>query len=85
MRSAVWHYHHYTDLKKLKERINYELRFKYEFFGLIPENPYNLKYFVRIFYLCIKYRVKPKWWIYNLKMNLTLRKATKQFIKKHAN
>ena len=80
MRSVVWHYHHYKNLQKLKERINYELKFKYEFFGLIPKNSYNFKYFIRIFYLCIKYKVQPKWWIYNLQINLTLRMATAKFI-----
>ncbi len=84
MRSVVWHYHHYNDLKKFKERINYELHFKYEFFKLVPENQYNLKYFIRMFYLCIKYKAKPKWWIYNIELNFIHRQAIQLFIKNHA-
>lgn len=84
MRSMVWHYHHYSDLEKLKQRVKYELTFKYDFFGLIPENLYNFKYFIRMFYLCLKYKVKPKWWVYNLKLNLAYRKIIMQFIENHA-
>ena len=84
MRARVWHYHHYTNLEKLKYRVFNELYFKYKTFGLIPENIYNFKHFIKIIFFCIKYKVGLNWWIYNLKINLIMRKETIKFIKRYA-
>ena len=70
MRACVWHYHHYTDMAKLRQRIHYTLYFTYKNFGYLIPNPYNFKYFIRIIYLCLKYKIKTKWWIYNINLFL---------------
>jgi len=85
MRASVWHYHHYTNMTKLKQRINYTLYFTYKNFKYLPTNPYNLKHFVKLIYMLIKFRCKLKWWIYNIHINLILRKTTKQFSRHYKN
>jgi rhamnosyltransferase len=78
-RAMVWHYHHYTDSDKLKQRIHQTLHFTYETFAVQRQNPYNLKYFVRLVYLLIKFSVRTKWWTYNLNLFFISRKAHKSF------
>ena len=78
MRAMVWHYHHYTDMSKLRQRINYALFFTNKNFGYITPNPYNFKYFVRLFYMLIKFRCKFKWWVYNFRISFVSYKAHKK-------
>jgi rhamnosyltransferase len=81
MRAKVWHYHHYTDMDILRQRINYTLYFTYKNFGYILPNSYNFKYFIRLIYMLIKYRCEFKWWIYNLKISLVSYRAYKKLRK----
>ncbi len=68
MRARVWHYHHYTDMQKLRHRIHYTLYFTYQTFACIHENPYTVKKFLQMFYKFVKFKIAPKWWFYNIKL-----------------
>ena len=81
MRASVWHYHHYTDMSKLKQRINYTLYFTYKNFKYIAPSPYNFKYFLKLTYMLIKFRSELKWWIYNFKLSFVSYKAYKKYRK----
>jgi rhamnosyltransferase len=81
MRSQVFHYHHYTEIQKLKERIQQTYYFTFKTFNYLRPNPYNFKYFIRTLYLCFKYKVKSKWWIYNFRIFLVSRSVIEKFIK----
>ena len=83
MRARVWHYHHYTDMKKLQKRIYLTLKYTYKNFNYIPENPYNFKYFLHLIYKLIKFKVALKWWYYNLKISIVMQNEYKRFLKKH--
>jgi len=78
-RAKVWHYHHYTDADKLKQRIHQSLHFTYKTFGVKRPNPYKLNYFMRLIYKLIKFKANAKWWFYNLKVFFVSRKAHKSF------
>ncbi len=81
MRAIVWHYHHYTDMNKLKKRINYTLFFTYKNFKYLPPNPFNIKFFIRLIYKLIKFKCSLKWWIYNLKIAFVSKKVHKTYKK----
>jgi rhamnosyltransferase len=81
MNSQVFHYHHYTDKKRIYARILLSYKFTYQTFNYLRPNPYNIKYFVRLFYLFYKFKISPKWWYYNFKLLLNSYFATKKAIK----
>ncbi len=85
MRARVWHYHHYRNMKKLRERVYNQLYFTYKFFNYLPENPYNLIYFLRLLYILIKFKIALKWWYYNLKISIVMRNEHKKFLNNNLN
>jgi len=83
--SQVYHYHHYTETHILKQRINFELEYNYKYFYLLPIKQAFLYNLMRILYLCLKFKVKPKWFFYNLKILKINQRTIKNFLKSNNN
>ncbi len=78
--AQVFHYHH--QYYSYSFNINYTLNlYQYKIFNLLPSKSIKMKDFLYIAYLNFKYRAKPKWIFFNLKILWAKYKASKRFFK----
>tara|TARA_Y100001972_G_scaffold128799_1_gene191828 strand:+ start:1365 stop:2249 length:885 start_codon:yes stop_codon:yes gene_type:complete len=79
----VNHYHHHSSSQMFRRKLN-ELEVDYQQFELLPSINYSMIPYLRVFYRCIKHKVKPYWLWYNWKKLYQEFRAAKHFLKKIA-